>query len=157
MKLKNLVYFDAIYNSFLLSYFLSILNLKGKKSICEKNIYKSFSILKLKTRENHYIFFFETLEKSKPMVFTKFKKKLTRKKQKIMIIPVYLKPMDQYKKAIKWLELSLLIQPEKNQYYTKLYNELYNFNIHKQSFILQKKQENYKFVIENKFNKHYRW
>jgi deoxyadenosine/deoxycytidine kinase len=64
--------------------------------------------------------------------------------------------MDQYKKAIKWLELSLLIQPEKNQYYTKLYNELYNFNIHKQSFILQKKQENYKFVIENKFNKHYR-
>jgi len=58
-------------------------------------------LIKTKIRENPYLLFFEIIEKTKPIIFTKFKKKYTRKKQKITIIPIYLRFSGRYKKAIK--------------------------------------------------------
>ena len=75
MHLKYISYFEIIYGGcYLLSYFLNILNKNGKKFKSEKHIYQAFILINLKIRENPYLFFFEIIEKTKPVLFTKFKK-----------------------------------------------------------------------------------
>ena len=74
-----------------------------------------------------------------------------------MIIPIYINLINQYKKIIRWLELSIIVQIIQNKYFIKLFYELITLYFNFQSFILKKKNENYKFIILNKFNKHYRW
>ena len=101
--------------------------------------------------------FFESIEKIKPTLFIRFKKKITRKKVSIVVIPKYLRFLDQYKKGIRWLEFSLIMHTNQNEYFLKLFYELFNFNAYNESFMLQKKTENYTLILKNKFNKHYRW
>ena len=81
MKLKYLLYFELIYKSFLLSYFINSLHKKGDKIITETFIYESFYLIKIKTRENPYLIFFENIEKIKPTLIVKFKTKLKKKKK----------------------------------------------------------------------------
>jgi len=101
MNLNYIVYLESIYQSFLLSYYLNVLNRKGNKAIFEKIIYKSFYLLKLKSRENPYLIFFETMEQNKPILSMKFKIKMKKKNKKIIIIPIYINLVKQYKKVIK--------------------------------------------------------
>lgn len=156
MNLNYILYFESIYQSILLSYYLNILNKNGNKFF-EKIIYKSFYLLKIKTRENPYLIFFESIEKNKPILSLVFKTKAKKKNKKIMIIPIYINLINQYKKIIRWLELSIIVQIIQNKYFIKLFYELITLYFNFQSFILKKKNENYKFIILNKFNKHYRW
>lgn len=158
MNLKYLSYFEVVYGDYyLLSHFLNLLNKKGKKKLVEKNIYKSFILLGIKLRENPYLIFFESVEKIKPTLFIKFKKKITRKKVFVVVIPKHLKFLDQYKKGMRWLEFSLIVSTNQNQFFFKLFYELFNFNTYNESFTLQKKTETYTLILKNKFNKHYRW
>jgi ribosomal protein S7 len=123
----------------------------------EKILYKSFYLLKIKIRENPYLIFFENIEKSKPVLSIKFKIKTKKKNKQIIIVPIYINLIKQYKKVIKWLELSLIIQGVKNKYFIKLFYELIDLYFNNESFMLKKKNENYKFIVLNKFNKNYRW
>jgi ribosomal protein S7 len=157
MNLKYLSYFEVVYGDYyLLSYFLSLLNKKGKKLLIEKNVYKSLSLLGIKLRENPYLIFFESIEKIKPILSIKFKKKTTRKNFFFVIIPKYLKLIEQYKTAIRWLNLALIMHTSRNDYFLKLFYELFTFNLYNESFMLQKNNENYTLILKNKFNKHYR-
>lgn len=101
MNLNYIFYFESIYQSFLLSYYLNILNKKGNKVLFERILYKSFYLLKIKTRENPYLIFFENIEKSKPILSIKFKIKMKKKNKQIIIIPMYINLVKQYKKVIK--------------------------------------------------------
>jgi ribosomal protein S7 len=101
MNLNYILYFESIYQSILLSYYLNILNKNGAKVFFEKIIYKSFYLLKIKTRENPYLIFFENIEKNKPILSLRFKTKVKLKNKKIMIIPIYINLINQYKKIIK--------------------------------------------------------
>jgi len=157
MNLNCIFYFESIYQSFLLSYYLNVLNRKGNKMLFEKILYKSFYLLKIKIRENPYLIFFENIEKSKPVLSIKFKIKTKKKNKQIIIVPIYINLIKQYKKVIKWLELSLIIQGVKNKYFIKLFYELIDLYFNNESFMLKKKNENYKFIVLNKFNKNYRW
>jgi ribosomal protein S7 len=102
MNVKYLSYFEIVYGDYyLLSHYLNLLNKKGKKSLIEKHTYKSFVLLGLKFRENPYLMFFESIEKIKPTLFVRYKKKITRKKICFVVIPKHLKFLDQYKRGIR--------------------------------------------------------
>jgi|TARA_B110000261_G_C12978347_1_gene315367 ribosomal protein S7 len=101
MNLNCIFYFESIYQSFLLSYYLNVLNRKGNKMLFEKILYKSFYLLKIKIRENPYLIFFENIEKSKPVLSIKFKIKTKKKNKQIIIVPIYINLIKQYKKVIK--------------------------------------------------------
>jgi hypothetical protein len=72
-------------------------------------------------------------------------------------IPVCLNQYQQYKKVLKWLKLNLLFLADKKLLIYKFFESVLNLYLHKENFLLKKKIEIYKHVIENKFNKHYRW
>ena len=74
-----------------------------------------------------------------------------------MVIPNYLNQFQQYQQAIKWLNLTFIIQLNNIKYKFKLFIEFINIYIYKQSFIFQRKQEIYKKALDNKFNKHFKW
>ena len=82
MLLKNINYFDGIYNSSLIYQFINILLKKGQKVLAELTIYNTLYYLSLKYRESSYVIFFETVESLKPNFYLKFNKKLIKKKKK---------------------------------------------------------------------------
>ena len=101
MQFKYLIYLEYIYRNFLLSFFIKVLNKKGKKMIYEQILFQSFFLLKMKIRDNPYLIFFEVLEKIKPVISIKFKKKVHKNKKKIIVVPIYLNQFQQYRQAVK--------------------------------------------------------
>jgi len=80
MKIKKTLFFEIIYQNFLLAYFLQLLIKNGKKMFYEKKILQALLLLKLKLKINPFLIFFEVLEKTKPSLDIKFKKKNTKSK-----------------------------------------------------------------------------
>ena len=101
MKIKYLLYLEYIYGNFLLSYFIQKLNTKGKKMLYERILFQSFFLIKIKLRDNPYLIFFDVLEKIKPIISIKLKKKIFKNKKKFIIIPINLNKYQQYQQAIK--------------------------------------------------------
>jgi ribosomal protein S7 len=101
MNLKYLSYLEPVYGSFLLSYFINILNDKGDKALLEMHLYKFFVFLKIKWRDNPFLVFFESIEKARPTLIIAFKQKISRNKKTILIVPTQINLNKQYKNVIK--------------------------------------------------------
>jgi len=108
MKIKSFLFFEILYQNFLLVYLLQLLIKKGKKMFYEKKILQAFLLIKLKLRLNPFLILFEILEKTKPIIDIKFKKKLYKTKIKLIVIPVYLNQYQQYKKTLRLFKLNLI-------------------------------------------------
>jgi ribosomal protein S7 len=72
----------------------------GKKFLFEKILYFSFFLLKKKLSGCAIFFFFEVLEKIKPIVGIKLYKFQKRKIKRITAVPYIVRASLQYKKAI---------------------------------------------------------
>merc|ERR1711966_495077 len=100
MKIKNFLFFEILYQNFLLVYFLQLFIKKGKKMFYEKKILKALLLLKLKLKINPFLILFEIFEKTKPILDIRFKKKTYKKvKIKLVVIPICLNQYQQYKKV----------------------------------------------------------
>ena len=157
MILKNINYFDGIYNSSLIYQFINILLNKGQKVLAELTIYNTLYYLSLKYRESPYVIFFETVESLKPNFYLKFNKKLIKKKKKIIIIPIPISYYQQYRQCLKWIKLIFLLRFKTEILSLKFLNECLNYHTKNDSILLEKKLEFYNCAINNKLNKHYRW
>lgn len=89
-------------------------------------------------------FFFEALEKIKPIIGLKFYKQ--KKRIKITVIPYFLTLASQYKKAIFWISKAIKLRFEK-KLISKISNELYAINVLNLGESLKKKKECYKYAI----------
>lgn len=159
MELNSWIYFDYIYDNFLISIFLNKNSNKTKKWKYEKNFYKLFFLIKIKLRENPYLIFFENIEKMKICISIKFKSKRARKKmdRKLIPIPILLKTEQQYKQVLKWLNWVLYLDINKIQFVKNLFYELINSYLYNESVIMNYKSQIFQYSVTNKYNNHYRW
>lgn len=158
MQVKKFIFFDTVYQNFLIFYLLQSLMRIGKKVIHEKFFFEALLLLKLKLKINPFLIVFEIIEKNKPILDIKFKKKKYKNKINLTVIPIYLNQYAQYKKILKWLKLNLIFLATKKKIVYKFFLEILNLYLFKENnFVFKKKYELYKYIIINKFNKHYRW
>ena len=101
MQVKKFIFFDTVYQNFLIFYLLQSLMRIGKKVIHEKFFFEALLLLKLKLKINPFLIVFEIIEKHKPILDIKFKKKKYKNKINLTVIPIYLNQYAQYKKILK--------------------------------------------------------
>jgi len=101
MKIKKTLFFEILYQNFLLVYFLQLLVQDGRKMFYEKKILQALLLIKLKLKLNPFLIFFEILEKTKPSLDIKFKKKVHKASKTLTPIPMYLNQYQQYKKILR--------------------------------------------------------
>jgi ribosomal protein S7 len=99
-------------------------------------------LLKIKLNCNPLFFFFEALEKIKPIVGLKFTKKNIKasKVLKVTAVPFLLTVELQYKQALLWLIKSTVLRVDKSLS-LKLFSELYSITFFNTSLALKKKCE----------------
>jgi small subunit ribosomal protein S7 len=157
MRYKYKSYFDGVYKSSLLYQFVNLLTTHGNKSLFERFFYSSLTALSLSLRDNPYMIFFEVIERTRPTVFIKLKKKITKNRSKVFILPKVLSSYQQYSQSLKWLKMSCLIRDTKDKISYRLYKESISLFLNNDSFLLLKKREVYKCATLNRLNTHYRW
>jgi len=153
MKLIKFIYvrcfwFNKFKNNFIIN---------GKKQKIENVFIKIFIELKLKYNTLPLLSFYELIEKFKsPIILCPF-----RRGTKVYILPVYIKPIKQYKNSIYWLVKDLKKNSKISIKLTLLskFEEYLTFktiNIYIDETINQKTQ-NYRLAAENRTHLHFRW
>lgn len=92
----KLSYVESVYNHYLVSQFLQLLNRSGKKSICENILFKVFLKIKIKVRDNPLFIFFEVIEKVKPIASIRLKVRKKRNKKFTRVIPIQIEADKKY-------------------------------------------------------------
>lgn len=96
----SIVYRDGIYQSKWLSKFINLISFAGGQEVNEKLVYSVFFFLKKKIKSCPLLFFFEVLEKIKPIVGLKIYVGHNKKSNKPSAISYILEISLRYKKAI---------------------------------------------------------
>jgi ribosomal protein S7 len=156
MRYKYKSYFDGVYKSSLFYQSVNLLTTNGSKSLYEVFLYNSLVSLAYSLRENPYMVFFEVIERTRPTVYVKLKKKTTKNKHKIVILPRVLSSYDQYSRSLRWLKMSCLIRDTSDKTSYRLYKEFISVFLNSNSFLLLKKREIYECATLNRLNNHYR-
>lgn len=128
----------------------------GKKFLFEKMLYFSFFLIKKRLSGCAFFFFFEILEKIKPMIGLKLYLVQKKKIQRTIAIPYILRISLQYKKAMFWLSNAIKIRKEK-KWSLKLFHEFYDIILNKMGNAFLKKKDFYKYVILFKTTKKFKW
>lgn len=153
MVIRNL---ESIYWSKWLLKFISIYYFKGKRFLIERCLYFGLFLVKKKLDKNPLFYFFEVLEKIKPVMGLKVYKVPKRKLYKIKTIPFIIKFSTQYKKAITWLVKSIKLLKGINLSF-KIFQEFYSIIYKSNSGTLHKKKEYYKYILMFKVTKKFKW
>jgi len=128
----------------------------GKQNKIEKLIYSLFFAFKSKYKESLIFYFFEILEKIKPIIGLKLYKNNSRKVKKSDATTMLLQITSQYKKAIFWLSRAIKLRKEKSLS-TKIYNEFVDILFNNTGFALKKKKEHYKLTVLFKTRRKFKW
>ncbi len=143
---------DYIYNSKLVSKFINILMLNGKKSVAEKILYTSLKILSDKIKKNELDLLELAIENVKPIVEVKSRRVGGTTYQ----IPVEVRPSRGYTLAIRWIILYARKRSNKKNMFLKLADELLDA-INKKGNSVRKRDEVHRMAESNKAFAHYRW
>ncbi len=157
MSRKNLsknrkIISDYIYNSKLVSKFINILMLNGKKSVAEKILYTSLKILSDKLQKNELNLLELAIENVKPIVEVKSRRVGGTTYQ----IPIEVRPSRGYTLAIRWIILYARKRSNKKSMFLKLADELFDA-INKKGNSIRKRDEVHRMAESNKAFAHYRW
>jgi len=154
--MKQIKYIEGVFKSRWLSKFINQWSFTSEKIKIENLIY---SVLFLYKRNYNFCglsYFFQALEKIKPIVGLKIYKKSWGRKKKIRVASFILPVGLQYKKAIFWLSKSMKLRKEIHLK-DKLVNELNDILCNTTSLALKKKKEHYKFAVMFKAVKKFKW
>ncbi len=157
MSRKNINYIhniipDYIYNSKLVSKFINILMLNGKKSVAEKILYNSLNILYEKIKKDKLNLLELAIENVKPIVEIKSRRVGGTTYQ----IPVEVRPSRGYTLAMRWIILYARKRLNKKSMCFKLSDELFDA-IEKKGNSIKKRDEVHRMAESNKAFAHYRW
>lgn len=122
----------------------------------ERIIYLSLFFVKKKIKVCPLYFFFEVLEKVKPVIGLKIYKRYNRKINKVTAISYILNVSKRYKKAIFWLSKAIKLHVGSNLF-IKIFRELYETVYLNSSLSLKKKRKYYDYVLLFKKAKRFKW
>jgi len=142
---------DPIYNSKVLSKFISAIMKHGKKSVAAKICYGAFDVIKQKTGNDPLKVFKSALENVKPVIEVKSRRVGGATYQ----VPVEIRPQRKMALAFRWLIGYSKSRSERTMS-EKLAAELMDAANNTGSSI-KKKEDTHKMAEANKAFAHYRW
>jgi small subunit ribosomal protein S7 len=142
---------DSKYGSVLSAKFINNLMKKGKKSIAQSIFYKSFDIIKEKTKQDPLGVFQKALENVKPTVEVKSRRVGGSTYQ----VPTEVRPSRRQALSIRWIIKYAGERGEKTMA-TKLAGELIDASNSKGAAI-KKREDTHRMAEANKAFAHYRW
>ncbi len=142
---------DPKFGSKLVTKFINVMMLKGKKGVSETIFYRSMDIIKEKTQKDPVEVFVQALENVKPLVEVKSRRVGGATYQ----VPVEIRPERRQALAIRWIITNSRSRSEKTMY-QKLAGELMDaFN--NTGVSIKKKEDTHKMAEANKAFSHYKW
>jgi ribosomal protein S7 len=133
--------------------FIGLFIKKGKKNIISKIIYKIFIKLSKKFKLS-FIFLMHNIFLT---LNTFVESKSVKIKRRIFIVPFSINLKRRVYLSIKWIIISVLKKKTNSSLFEKLFNELVNIIIKKDSNSLNLKKENLLKALSNRSNAHFRW
>ncbi|MBN1500666.1 MAG: 30S ribosomal protein S7 [Spirochaetes bacterium] len=149
--LKREVLPDPKYNSKLITKFVNVMMLDGKKGVSEKIFYDAMDIMKEKTGKEALEVFELALENVKPLLEVKSRRVGGATYQ----VPIEIRAERRQALAIRWLITNSRARSEKTMY-QRLAGELIDaFN--NQGASIKKKEDTHRMADANKAFAHYKW
>ncbi len=148
---KHKILPDIVYNSELVSKFINLLMLNGKKSIAENILYKSLDLLESKCNDNKIKLLEIAINNVKPIVEIKTRRVGGTTYQ----IPIEIRPIRANTLAMRWIIYSARNRSNRN-IILNLTDELFD-SINKRGLSIKKRDEVHRIADANKAFAHYRW
>jgi small subunit ribosomal protein S7 len=142
---------DPIYNSKMVSKFINILMLDGKKSVAAKIFYEALETIDKKGEDKGIDVFNKAIENVKPLMEVKSRRIGGATYQ----VPIEVRPVRQQALAIRWL-ISYTRKRSERTMKDRLANELLDA-ANDRGATYKKKEDTYKMAEANKAFAHYRW
>jgi small subunit ribosomal protein S7 len=142
---------DPKYGDKLVSKFISSLMWKGKRSLAEGVLYRSFDILEEKTKDNPVKVFRRALDNVKPSLEVRSRRVGGSTYQ----IPTEVRPSRRTALSIRWI-ISFARARKERTMYERLANELLDAS-NNQGSAIKKKEDTHRMAEANKAFAHYRW
>ncbi len=142
---------DPIYNSKMVSKFINILMLAGKKSVAAKIFYEALESIDSKGEDKGIDVFNKAIENIKPLMEVKSRRIGGATYQ----VPIEVRPVRQQALAIRWL-ISYTRKRSERTMKDRLANELMDA-ANDRGASYKKKEDTYKMAEANKAFAHYRW
>jgi len=142
---------DPVYGDELVTRFMNIIMLQGKKQVAEDIVYGAFSTIEERTREEPLKVFHRALENCQPMVEVKSRRVGGANYQ----VPVEVRNERRVSLAMRWLADYARERSGKNMR-EKLANELIEAS-HQRGNAVKKRDDVHRMAEANKAFSHYRW
>ena len=142
---------DPIYQSPLVTKFISTVMSDGKRSTAARILYKSFDIIKEKTSDDPLKVFKKAIDNVKPSLEVKSRRVGGSNYQ----VPVEVRPERRTSLAMRWMIVAARRRPERSMS-DKLAAELLDAANNRGSAV-KKREDTHKMAEANKAFAHYRW
>jgi small subunit ribosomal protein S7 len=142
---------DPVYNSKLVTKFINIMMLDGKKSVASKIFYDAIDAIEKKGEEKGIEVFNKAIENIKPVMEVKSRRIGGATYQ----VPIEVRPVRQQALALRWLIAYTRKRSERTMK-DRLANELIDA-ANERGASYKKKEDTYKMAEANKAFAHYRW
>ncbi len=142
---------DPKYGDQLVTKFMNVVMLDGKKAVAEKIVYGAFELVQERTREEPLKIFHRALENCQPAVEVKSRRVGGATYQ----VPVEVRPERRMALAMRWLVSFARKRPGKSMR-EKLANELIEA-AHNRGNAVKKRDDVHRMAEANKAFAHYRW
>jgi small subunit ribosomal protein S7 len=143
---------DPLYNSTLVSKFINAIMSDGKRSTAERNLYKSFDIIKERTGDDPLKVFKKALDNVKPSLEVKSRRVGGSNYQ----VPIEVHPNRRLSLSIRWLVGYADTRGDGKTMQEKLANELLDAS-NLRGGAVKKREDTHRMAEANKAYAHYRW
>ena len=150
-QIKRQVEVDPVYGTKVITKFINSLMLDGKKTVAEKIVYRTFDIIKEKTKQDPLEVFNEAIKNVKPNLEVKSRRVGGATYQ----VPVEVRSERAQALAIRWLIESSKKRADKTMQ-ERLSKEFLDASTNKGNAI-KKKEDTHKMAEANKAFAHFRW
>ena len=150
-QIKRQVEVDPVYGTKVITKFINSLMLDGKKTVAEKIVYRTFDIIKEKTKQDPLEIFNEAIKNVKPNLEVKSRRVGGATYQ----VPVEVRSERAQALAIRWLIESSKKRGDKTMQ-ERLSKEFLDASTNKGNAI-KKKDDTHKMAEANKAFAHFRW
>ncbi len=149
--IKREVLPDPKFNSMLVTKFINVMMLKGKKGVSENIFYKAMDILQDKAKKEALEVFIQALENVKPVVEVKSRRVGGATYQ----VPIEIRPERRQALAIRWIISYARGRSEKTMF-QRLAGEMIDA-YNNTGASIKKKEDTHKMAEANKAFSHYKW
>jgi small subunit ribosomal protein S7 len=148
---KKLAQLDALYNSSLVSKFINVVMVNGKKSIAETMVYRAFDKIRERTEEDPLKIFKKAVDNIRPSLEVKSRRVGGSNYQ----VPVEVRSERKTSLSLRWLKSYARSRPEKTMI-DKLAGEIIDA-ANNRGGAIKKREDTHRMAEANKAFAHYRW